>query len=730
MASELAAGYISLSVKLAKGGMADVTKEVKKAGQEGGAVYSDEFNKKVGTEVGKKLPDVIGKSTKSSGSGGLKQAAKEAAEEFGKGVLEGIEKELKSSGGIEKSLEGINTKVRDTTDILKDLGGAAGMDTTGIETAAGQITTAIDGIGTSVGNTKDALKEFKSGDIAGGLSAAADALKGLESIGLPEGFSREVGDAATKFSDTQKSVNDVTTALEGLPLGKFEKVVPFLDEIIAAGGLVSDAFKVPLDAFNKQFDLARHEGEDFGDWWHRFVLGLSKEEFELRMKPLNLQPTKEQLDRFFAGYTPAITSPVLTPPGTTGTPGTNPLDVFSHPSPGTGVGGRAGHAAGGVISGPGGIDNVLSWLTAGEGVVTKSAMQSGGAAIVAALNRQGGIPGFDQGLSPGADQLRSILMQQWPSLVNVNGDVNRKDSYGEHSSGNALDVMIPNYGSEAGIAMGNAVKDFVLANAGTLDLKWAIWRDKIYKPGGQVDSYGNPASSDDNNQHRNHVHVFLAGKNVKAPSFNAASLFGGGGGGGATPHGGGGTGGGATPHGGGGTGGGGTTGGGTGQSEQMRSTFSALGQLADIGVGGIKETFLPPGFSDPTQWPNVKSLAALLQWGGGMIGGIPGQGNKIAGGILSGAGSAITGNGAGVVSAIESVTPAPFGTLAPSPTAAQFGQPGGLGMTPGVGTGPAPGPGTTVNIGQVNEPTQSIITAANRQTASDQNTQLGSRRWV
>jgi hypothetical protein len=157
--------------------------------------------------------------------------------------------------------------------------------------------------------------------------------------------------------------------------------------------------------------------------------------------------------------------------------------------------------------------------------------------------------------------------------------------------------------------------------------------------------------------------------------------------------------------------------------------MSKLGELADIGVGGIKETFLPPGFSDPTTWPNVQSLAALLQWGGGMIGGIPGQGNKIAGGILSGAGSAITGSGSGLVNAIGSVTPAPFGTLAPTPTAAQFA-PG----QPGVGTGPLPGPasgpGTTVNIGQVNEPTESIITAANRQTGADQQPHLGTRRFV
>ena len=38
MAAELAAGYVSLTVRLAKGGMAEITKEVAKAGTAGGTV--------------------------------------------------------------------------------------------------------------------------------------------------------------------------------------------------------------------------------------------------------------------------------------------------------------------------------------------------------------------------------------------------------------------------------------------------------------------------------------------------------------------------------------------------------------------------------------------------------------------------------------------------------------------------------------------------------------------
>lgn len=65
-------------------------------------------------------------------------------------------------------------------------------------------------------------------------------------------------------------------------------------------------------------------------------------------------------------------------------------------------------------------------------------------------------------------------------------------------------------------------------------------------------------------------------------------------------------------------GGGGSSGGGSGSD--------ILNQLKSIGEGGLKETFLPQGFSDPMSWPNVQSGMALLKFFGGMLGKPPGQG--------------------------------------------------------------------------------------------------------
>lgn len=45
-----------------------------------------------------------------------------------------------------------------------------------------------------------------------------------------------------------------------------------------------------------------------------------------------------------------------------------------------------GLATGGMVKGAGGVDNVLAWLTRGEGVVTRGAMARGGKPLVAALN--------------------------------------------------------------------------------------------------------------------------------------------------------------------------------------------------------------------------------------------------------------------------------------------------------------------------------------------------------
>ncbi|MFA4088874.1 tail tape measure protein [Mycobacteroides chelonae] len=234
------------------------------------------------------------------------------------------------------------------------------------------------------------------------------------------------------------------------------------------------------------------------------------------------------------------------------------------------IGDVPGYAGGGKITGrgTGTSDSILAWLSNGEGVMTAAAMRNGGAPILAALNAgwvppvqmlQDMIPGFAQGLNPGADFLRTTIMRQWPQIGDIGGR-RSEDGYGEHSSGNAIDVMIPGWDTPQGMVLGNQVAGFLAKNREQLGLDGFIWRQASYGYGGsfsdgkQMGDRGSPTQN-----HMDHLHVMLgkgrgAGaaavglptSSISLPSatgmsggggggglFGGGSSFGGGGGGGA-----------------------------------------------------------------------------------------------------------------------------------------------------------------------------------------------------
>jgi hypothetical protein len=60
---------------------------------------------------------------------------------------------------------------------------------------------------------------------------------------------------------------------------------------------------------------------------------------------------------------------------------------------------------------------------------------------------------------------------------------------------------------------------------------------------------------------------------------------------------------------------------------------------------------MPPGFSDPTQWPNLKSAAALAEFFGGLIPDPAGSG------AMKMLGAGLSGSGSGMVDAIKGMVP-------------------------------------------------------------------------
>ncbi|MBE5500469.1 phage tail protein [Mycobacteroides abscessus] len=121
------------------------------------------------------------------------------------------------------------------------------------------------------------------------------------------------------------------------------------------------------------------------------------------------------------------------------------------------------------------------------------------------LNNRGKLPGYAEGglvspvgLVPGSEQLRRIIVEKF-GVTNILG--RRQDPYPEHPSGRAMDVMV---GSDK--AKGDAVKDFAVDNASAIDLKWAIWQQKLWYPGGRSEKMGDRGSPTQN--HMDHVHIF------------------------------------------------------------------------------------------------------------------------------------------------------------------------------------------------------------------------------
>lgn len=257
-----------------------------------------------------------------------------------------------------------------------------------------------------------------------------------------------------------------------------------------------------------------------------------------------------------------------------------------------------------------------------------------------------------RGLTPHAKSVQKMIKEIWPEITTIGGYRDPDGKFNEHSTGKALDVMIPNWNTPQGKALGDAVANWAMQNADDLGLSWVLWRQTQY--GGSAGPGGAPMEDrgSDNDNHMNHVHIFMDGgkggggkksglkpsAGERISSAGSSAQFGGSGpvdpsnmpgfyawvvpmrgdgaalGGG--PLSGGGMGGGGTAF----SGGGGAAGGGS----------DILGQLRGIGEGGAKESFLPGGFSDPTSWPNTKSGMALLNMFGNMLGG----GGQQSGGLI------------------------------------------------------------------------------------------------
>lgn len=117
------------------------------------------------------------------------------------------------------------------------------------------------------------------------------------------------------------------------------------------------------------------------------------------------------------------------------------------------------------------------------------------------------------GVAPeGGLQVKTIWVARaisvlFPEITTIGGY--RHDALKWHPNGLALDVMIPNHGSEEGIALGNQIAGLALANAERWGVIHVIWRRGFY-PGIGAPSWTADYGSETLN-HYDHVHIATDG---------------------------------------------------------------------------------------------------------------------------------------------------------------------------------------------------------------------------
>ena len=100
-----------------------------------------------------------------------------------------------------------------------------------------------------------------------------------------------------------------------------------------------------------------------------------------------------------------------------------------------------------------------------------------------------------------------VISVLFPQITTIYGY--RQDPLPWHPNGLAIDVMIPNHDTPEGIALGNQIAGFALANAKRWGINHVIWRQKIY-PGVGAGSWTADMGSETAN-HYDHVHIATDG---------------------------------------------------------------------------------------------------------------------------------------------------------------------------------------------------------------------------
>ncbi|MFD8248120.1 peptidoglycan DD-metalloendopeptidase family protein [Nocardia sp. NPDC059691] len=96
----------------------------------------------------------------------------------------------------------------------------------------------------------------------------------------------------------------------------------------------------------------------------------------------------------------------------------------------------------------------------------------------------------------------------FPQITTIGG-WRESDPYPDHPSGRAIDVMIPDYATGEGNALGDSIADYVMAHAADFHVEYIIWRQVYRSPDGTANLMDDRGG--DTANHFDHVHISVTG---------------------------------------------------------------------------------------------------------------------------------------------------------------------------------------------------------------------------
>jgi hypothetical protein len=144
---------------------------------------------------------------------------------------------------------------------------------------------------------------------------------------------------------------------------------------------------------------------------------------------------------------------------------------------------------------------------AGVSVGPAHATEQSDAQLVSSQRSAISVAGSERGLQIQTIMARRAIVSRFPEIREIGGV--RPDSMKWHPEGLAIDVMIPDWQTPAGRAVGDRIATFISDNGRRFGLEYLIWQRMYIPAEGKpylMDDAGNPDAN-----HFTHVHIATYG---------------------------------------------------------------------------------------------------------------------------------------------------------------------------------------------------------------------------